>query len=105
ALSGGRPVHRLSRQERRDPHHQEAREHGAVRAAVFAAVSAAVRVALSAALLAVTAAAAAPVVYHRGNTGDPYTLDPQRSSATWESHVIRDLFIGLVVDDARGEPV
>lgn len=64
-------------------------------------------VALAVALLlaAAVSAMAAPVVYYRGNSGDPATLDPQKSTGTWESHIIRDLFIGLVVNNARGEPV
>lgn len=51
------------------------------------------------------APAAADIVYHRGNGGEPNSLDPHRSSATWESHIIRDLFLGLVVHDGAGNVI
>lgn len=50
------------------------------------------------------APAAAESVYHRGNSGEPETLDPHKTSTVPESNVLRDLFEGLVAHDARGEP-
>ena len=49
--------------------------------------------------------AQAQVVYHRGNTADPETLDPHKTSTVYEAHVLRDLFEGLVIHDGRGEIV
>jgi len=40
-----------------------------------------------------------------GNGAEPGTLDPARSTGTWESNILRDLFEGLVTEDAAGEPV
>ncbi len=45
------------------------------------------------------------VVYHRGNFAEPSSLDPHRISGTWESHIGRDLFLGLMTDSAEGEPI
>ncbi len=42
----------------------------------------------------------AEVVYHRGNTGEPETLDQHRTSTVYEAHILRDLYEGLVVYDA-----
>ncbi len=44
-------------------------------------------------------------VLHRGNTAEPLTLDPHKSSGTWENTIIGDMFIGLFTEDAGGEPV
>lgn len=49
--------------------------------------------------------AAAEVVLHRGNTNEPNTLDPHRTSGTWESHILRDLFLGLTSFDAHGATI
>ena len=51
--------------------------------------------------LAVSSAAFAQMVYHRGNTADPETLDHHLTSTVYESHVINDLYEGLVVYDAK----
>lgn len=45
---------------------------------------------------------AAAQVYHRGNDGDPETLDPHKSSTVAEAHILRDLYEGLVIHDADG---
>ncbi len=45
------------------------------------------------------------VIYHRGNFAEPSSLDPHRISGTWESHIGRDLFLGLMTDNAGGEAV
>jgi oligopeptide transport system substrate-binding protein len=56
-----------------------------------------------AALVATTAMA--EVVYHRGNTADPETLDHHKTSTTYEAHILRDLYEGLVVYDAKAQVV
>ncbi|MHA1563698.1 MAG: peptide ABC transporter substrate-binding protein [Alphaproteobacteria bacterium] len=49
--------------------------------------------------------AQAEMVLHRGNTGEPETLDPHRTSTTYEAHILHDLLEGLVVQSAVGEVV
>lgn len=60
--------------------------------------------ALAAALMAATSiTAVAEVVYHRGNTADPETLDQHKTSTTYEAHILRDLYEGLVAYGADGQ--
>ena len=40
-----------------------------------------------------------------GNGAEPGTLDPAKSTGTWESNILRDLFEGLVAEDPKGEPI
>jgi oligopeptide transport system substrate-binding protein len=47
----------------------------------------------------------AEMVYHRGNTAEPETLDPSKASTTYEFHILRDLFEGLVMPDATANVV
>jgi len=54
-----------------------------------------------AALLSTTAFA--EVVYNRGNSADPESLDPHKTSTVYEAHILRDLFQGLVMQDAKAE--
>ena len=42
----------------------------------------------------------AEVVYHRGNTADPETLDHHKTSTIYEANILRDLYEGLVIYDA-----
>ncbi len=56
-------------------------------------------------LLTMSSFVAAEVVYHRGNTGDPETLDQHKTSTTYEAHILRDLFEGLTAYNAKGETV
>jgi oligopeptide transport system substrate-binding protein len=59
--------------------------------------------ALGLAGLALTAlSASAEVVYNRGNSADPESLDPHKTSTVYEAHILRDLFEGLVASDADG---
>jgi oligopeptide transport system substrate-binding protein len=44
-------------------------------------------------------------IYHRGNSADPETLDPHKTSTVYEAHVLRDVFEGLVAHNGRGELV
>lgn len=54
------------------------------------------------ATLALGGAAAAQVVYNRGNDADPETLDPQKTSTVYEANIIRDIYEGLLIHDAAG---
>jgi len=45
------------------------------------------------------------VVLHRGNSAEPVTLDPHGSAGTWESNILRDLFLGLYTDGPDGAPI
>ena len=47
----------------------------------------------------------AEMVYHRGNTAEPETLDPTKASTTYEANILRDLFEGLVMPDASANIV
>jgi len=62
-------------------------------------------VALAAAMLSlgVAGSAFAQIVFHRGNDGDPETLDPHKTSTVTEAHLMRDLFEGLVIHSMKGE--
>jgi hypothetical protein len=45
----------------------------------------------------------AEVVYNRGAAADPESLDPHKTSTTYEANILRDLFEGLVAQDAKAE--
>jgi oligopeptide transport system substrate-binding protein len=45
----------------------------------------------------------AEIVYNRGNSADPESLDPHKTSTVYEAHILRDLFQGLVMQDAKSE--
>jgi oligopeptide transport system substrate-binding protein len=49
--------------------------------------------------------AVAQVVYNRGNSADPESLDPHKSSTVYEANIIRDLFEGLVAHDAKANVI
>ncbi|MEM7046304.1 MAG: peptide ABC transporter substrate-binding protein [Pseudomonadota bacterium] len=49
--------------------------------------------------------AGAQSVYHRGNTGEPETLDQHITSTTYEAHILRELYEGLVAQNAKGEVI
>lgn len=49
--------------------------------------------------------ASAEMVYHRGNTADPETLDQHKTSTVYEANVLRDLYEGLVALDAAAKTV
>lgn len=58
------------------------------------------------ALLALSLAAGpalAESVYNRGNSADPESLDPHKTSTVYEAHILRDLFEGLVMQDATSD--
>ena len=40
-----------------------------------------------------------------GNGSEPNTLDPHRSTGTWEHRILTDLFVGLTQDSPQGHPI
>lgn len=63
---------------------------------------------LSGALLCSTAmfsSAFAEVVYNRGNSADPESLDPHKTTTIYENNIEVDLFEGLVMPDMNGAPI
>ncbi|MFK4824603.1 peptide ABC transporter substrate-binding protein [Paenochrobactrum sp. BZR 588] len=54
---------------------------------------------------AFTGIANAEVVLNRGNDTDPATLDHHRTSTVSEGRIMKDLYDGLVIQDAKGIPV
>jgi oligopeptide transport system substrate-binding protein len=47
--------------------------------------------------------AMAEVVYNRGSAAELESVDPHKTSTTYEAHVLRDLFEGLVMQDNKAE--
>jgi oligopeptide transport system substrate-binding protein len=57
-------------------------------------------------MLVMTATAAfAEVVYNRGNSADPESLDPHKTSTVYEANILRDLFMGLTMQNAKAEVI
>jgi oligopeptide transport system substrate-binding protein len=57
-----------------------------------------------AALIALTTTGAfAEVVFNRGNSADPESLDPHKTSTVYEANILRDLFMGLMIHNAKAE--
>jgi oligopeptide transport system substrate-binding protein len=57
-----------------------------------------------AAILALAGSASfAEVVFNRGNSADPASLDPHKTSTVYEANILRDLFMGLMIHDAKAE--
>lgn len=54
---------------------------------------------------ATIAPAFAEMVYNRGNSADPESLDPHKTSTVYEAHILRDLFEGLVMQDQNAEVI
>jgi oligopeptide transport system substrate-binding protein len=55
-------------------------------------------------ILVMTAGGAfAEMVLNRGNTSDPESLDPHKTSTVQEANILRDLFDGLIAQDAKAE--
>jgi oligopeptide transport system substrate-binding protein len=48
---------------------------------------------------------ASDVVFHRGNGGEPGTLDPHRSVSDTSANILRDLYEGLTTENAAGETI
>ena len=51
------------------------------------------------------APAFADVVYNRGTSAEPESLDPHKTSTVYEAEVLRDLFQGLVMQDEKANLV
>ena len=47
----------------------------------------------------------AEMVFNRGNSADPESLDPHKTSTVYEAHILRDLFNGLTAQDAKAEVI
>ncbi len=57
-------------------------------------------------MLAMTATGAfAETVLNRGNSADPESLDPHKTSTVYEANILRDLFTGLTAQDAKAEVI
>ncbi len=56
-------------------------------------------------LLTGASQALAEAVLHRGNAGEPQTLDYAHISIDIEGFVVRDMFEGLTIFNAKGEVV
>src|ERR1700742_2823610 len=41
---------------------------------------------------------------NRGNGAEPDTLDPHKALSQWEYNIIGDMFVGLMTEDAAGNP-
>lgn len=54
---------------------------------------------------AVLGGAALAATLNRGNAQEPDTLDPHRATAQWEGNIIGDMLMGLMTEDAAGDPV
>jgi oligopeptide transport system substrate-binding protein len=46
-----------------------------------------------------------PYVLMRGNSAEPTTLDPHKATTIWEDWIMGDLFVGLMHQNAKGEPI
>ncbi len=57
-------------------------------------------------MLAMTASGAfAETVLNRGNSADPESLDPHKTSTVYEANILRDLFTGLTSQDVKAEVI
>jgi oligopeptide transport system substrate-binding protein len=57
-------------------------------------------------MLMMTASGAfAEMVLNRGNSADPESLDPHKTSTVYEANILRDLFLGLTAQDAKAEVI
>ena len=50
-----------------------------------------------------SSAAFAERVYNRGNSADPESLDPHKTSTVYEAHILRDIFESLVMQDSKSD--
>lgn len=46
-----------------------------------------------------------PHILRRGNSAEPTSLDPHKAMTVWEDWIMGDLFVGLMHQDAKGDPV
>ncbi|HUZ91083.1 MAG TPA: peptide ABC transporter substrate-binding protein [Methylocella sp.] len=71
--------------------------------ALFATLFLAVLGLSLAAKISLAGEAHAPMIWHRGELGDPGSLDPHKAQTLIESNILDELFEGLVTLNARGE--
>jgi oligopeptide transport system substrate-binding protein len=45
------------------------------------------------------------VVLNRGNSAEPFSLDPALADGQWESDIVRDFLVGLFTEDAAAKPI
>ncbi len=60
---------------------------------------------LTGSLIALTSGAFAETVLNRGNSADPESLDPHKTSTVYEANILRDLFMGLTAQDAAAKVI
>ena len=60
---------------------------------------------VSAMAAVVSATAFAGGILHRGNGGEPATLDPHFATGTWENNIIGEMFMGLTTETASGKMI
>src|SRR5689334_16777166 len=46
-----------------------------------------------------------PTILMRGNSAEPTTLDPHKATTVWEDWIMGDLFVGLMHQDIKGDPI
>ncbi|KFB11234.1 peptide ABC transporter substrate-binding protein [Nitratireductor basaltis] len=68
-------------------------------------VKASIRGLMTGAAILASVSMASAVTYVRGNDGDPETLDQHKTSTVSEAHLLRDLYEGLVIYDAKAKVV
>ena len=56
-------------------------------------------------LMMTASGALAETVLNRGNSADPESLDPHKTSTTYEANILRDLFMGLTTQDAKANVI
>jgi len=60
---------------------------------------------LGIAICAAASPAWATKVLNRGNGSEPYSLDPHRTTGTWEANIIGDMLMGLYTEAADGQHI
>lgn len=46
-----------------------------------------------------------PHILRRGNSAEPTTLDPHKATTIWEDWIMGDMFVGLMHQNANGDPI
>ena len=56
-------------------------------------------------LAALCGGAQAETIFRRSNDAEPASMDPQLARGMPEMHILRDMFVGLVDEDAGARPI
>ncbi|WP_415004956.1 peptide ABC transporter substrate-binding protein [Aestuariivirga sp.] len=56
-------------------------------------------------LMMAATGAFAETVLNRGNSADPESLDPHKTSTVYEANILRDIFVGLMTQDAKADVI